>query len=58
MNNQHDADTSFILAMHYRKPVILLEEAIKDYLPHLDPSVAKQSHAQQKYGSNAVLDWY
>jgi len=40
--NKHDTDTSFILAMQYRKPVILLEEAIKDYLPHLELSAAKR----------------
>lgn len=38
----HDTDTSFLLAMRYRKPVILLEEAIKDYLPHLELASAKR----------------
>ena len=40
--NKHDTDTSFILAMQYRKPVILLEDAIKDYLPHLELGAAKR----------------
>jgi len=40
--SEHDTDTSFILAMRYRKPVIMLEEAIKDYLPHLELGAAKR----------------
>lgn len=40
--NQHETDTSFLLAMRYRKPVILLDEAIKDYLPHLEIDAAKR----------------
>jgi len=40
--SEHNTDTSFLLAMRYRKPVILLEEAIKDYLPHLELNAAKR----------------
>lgn len=38
MNDQ--TDTSFLLAMRYRKPVITLAEAVKDYLPHMDEKLA------------------
>lgn len=37
-----DLDTGFALLMRYRAPVITLETAIKDFLPHISIEQAKR----------------
>ncbi len=35
-------DTGFLLALRYRAPVIALETARADFLPHISPDVARR----------------
>ena len=44
----HDQiDISFLLAARYKKPVILLEQVIADYLPHLTMDIANRRANKQ-----------
>ena len=60
----HDQiDISFLLAARYKKPVVLLEEVIADYLPHLNIDAANRRANKQSLpfpvfrGDSAKSPW-
>lgn len=47
--NQNDQiDTSMMLILRYKKPVVALKDIVADYMPHLDIAAAKQRAAKCK----------
>lgn len=47
MKTSDQIDIGFLLVARYKKPVILLEEAIMDYLPHLTIDAANRRANKQ-----------
>lgn len=44
---QSELNTSMMLALHYKRPIITLEEAVRDWLPHLNPTTANRRAKSQ-----------
>ncbi|MCW8037902.1 pyocin activator PrtN family protein [Acinetobacter entericus] len=49
-NNEKDdqIDTSLMLILRYKRPVVALKDIVKDYMPHMDLPAAKQRAAKCK----------
>ncbi|ENU80627.1 hypothetical protein F975_01681 [Acinetobacter sp. ANC 3789] len=45
-NQNENLDTSMMLILRYKKPVVALRDIVGDYMPHLDIAVAKQRAAK------------
>ena len=45
--NDTNLDTGFFLALRYKTPVIPLETAVSDFLPHLSHDVARRRASTQ-----------
>ena len=48
VKNNDSFDTSTMLVLRYKRPVVALKDIIDDYLPHLDIAAAKQRAAKCK----------
>lgn len=48
MRKSEQLDTSMMLILRYKKPIVALREIIEDYMPHLDIDAAKQRAAKCK----------
>ena len=45
-NQNEKLDTSLMLILRYKRPVVALKNIVEDYMPHLDIAVAKQRAAK------------
>lgn len=48
INNKDQIDTSMMLILRYKRPVVTLKDVVEDYMPHLDMAAAKQRAAKCK----------
>jgi hypothetical protein len=47
-NQNEKLDTSMMLILRYKRPVVALKNIVEDYMPHLDMGAAKQRAAKCK----------
>ncbi|WP_111894182.1 pyocin activator PrtN family protein [Acinetobacter sp. MB5] len=47
-NQNENLDTSMMLILRYKRPVVALKDIVTDYMPHLDMGAAKQRAAKCK----------
>ena len=47
-NKSDHIDTSLMLVLRYKRPVVALKDIVADYMPHLDIAAAKQRAAKCK----------
>lgn len=48
MQRNDQIETSMMLILRYKKPVVALKDIVEDYMPHLNMEVAKQRAAKCK----------
>ena len=46
--NDNNIDTSMMLILRYKSPVVALKDIVEDYMPHISLEVAKQRAARCK----------